>query len=44
MTVKNPIAKIVRSALFRAKIVKTKKGKGSYCRKKEKRNDVQRMA
>jgi stalled ribosome alternative rescue factor ArfA len=31
----NPIAKTLRSGFFKLKIVKAKKGKGSYSRKKK---------
>lgn len=33
MTKKNPIAKAVRSPAFRPRVVKARKGKGSYNRK-----------
>ena len=40
MAVKNPIAKVVRSVVFRARVVKAKKGRGSYDRKKGKSDEL----
>lgn len=36
----NPVAKELRTSQFRSKVVKAKKGKGSYNRKKGKRYEV----
>lgn len=33
MKTKNPIAKALSCGLFQKKVVKSKKGRGSYCRK-----------
>lgn len=34
--VKNPIAKAVRTSVFKLRVLKAKKGKGSYSRKNKK--------
>ena len=34
---RNPVAKVIRTAKFRLRIVKARKGKGSYTRKEKHR-------